>query len=255
MDTNVIDMARWNKTTILSLVCVVALALSGCLTASAATAKEHQGKATDEAQSDWAADAQLVGIFGMEGTNQGWEEGPWSAGEDQSENYFASAEEDDDVGDGRSEVWAYGYQAESKPDEFFIVFFDKDGDRQGDMTVPAEDDMLPIGDYDLNSDEAVDKANRRRHRIGPRDREPLHGRLPRQSRRPSEPRLVRDGRWRRPIRRRLLRRRRRLRRHRRGHRRRAGAFRRLRKRIQRLGLVVPGCPAQTVRTARPLATR
>lgn len=158
MDTNVIDMVRWNKTTILSLVCVVALALSGCLTASAATAKEHQGKATDEAQSEWAADAQLVGIFGMEGTNQGWEEGPWSAGEDQSKNYFASAEDDDDVGDGRSEVWAYGYQADSKPDEFFIVFFDKDGDRQGDMTVPAEDDMLPIGDYELNSDEAVDKA-------------------------------------------------------------------------------------------------
>ncbi len=158
MDTNVADMARWNNTTVVSLVCVVALALSGCLTASAATAKEHQGKATDEAQSEWAADAQLVGIFGMEGTNQGWEEGPWGAGEDQSENYFASAEDDEDVGDGRSEVWAYGYQADSKPDEFYIVFFDKDGDRQGDMTVPAEDDMLPIGDYDLNSDEAVDKA-------------------------------------------------------------------------------------------------
>lgn len=151
-------MVRSHKTTILSLVCVVALALSGCLTASAATAKEHQGKATDNAQSEWASDAQLVGIFGMEGTNQGWEEGPWNAGEDKSENYFASAEDDEDVGDGRSEVWAYGYRADSKPDEFFIVFYDKDGERQGDMTVPAEDDMLPIGDYDVNSDEAVDKA-------------------------------------------------------------------------------------------------
>lgn len=158
MGPTVNDMIRWDKTIALTLVCALALAFSGCLTASAATAKEHQGQATDDAQTEWASDAELVGIFGMEGTNEGWDEGPWGAGEDQSENYFAEAEDDDEVGDGRAEVWAYGYQADTKPDEFYIVFFDKDGDRQGDMTIPAEDDMLPIGDYDVNSDEAVEKA-------------------------------------------------------------------------------------------------
>lgn len=151
-------MLGWNRSVVAAIVCVASLVFAGCLTASAATAKEHQGKATDDAQSEWASDAEIVGIFGMEGTNQRWGEGPWRAGEDESANYFADAQDDDEVGDGRSEVWAYGYRSDSKPDEFFIVFYDKDGDRKGEITVPADDDLLPIGDYDVNSDEAVDKA-------------------------------------------------------------------------------------------------
>lgn len=152
-------MLRNNKATVFAILIVLALVASGCLTASAATAKEHQGKATDTARDTWASDAELVGIFGLEGTDQGWSEGPWGTdGQGESRDYFQGAEEDDKVGDGRAEVWAYGYQAESKPDEFFIVFYDKDGDKEGNMTIPAEDDLRPIGDYDLNSDEAVEKA-------------------------------------------------------------------------------------------------
>jgi hypothetical protein len=156
-------MTRIAKTApvLLALMLAMLPAMAGCMTASAATVKANQGEATDAARSQWSDDAELVAAIGLEGTNaEGDEYSPWGAEQEaDARNFFASARDDGDVGDGRCEVWGYVYASASKPGEFYAVFVDKDGQRQGTFSFEEDDDdLVPIGDFDVNSDEAIDIA-------------------------------------------------------------------------------------------------
>lgn len=130
-------------------------ALSGCLVAQA-TAMEHQDDAEDIAR-DWDADARLLHIMGMEGRGDmangmgGWE------GDASGAEVWTRTEQDDEVGDGHAEVWAYHFRNGAGTEDLFVML-DRDGKEIQRETAEPEDDAEPIGDYDVDSDEALDKA-------------------------------------------------------------------------------------------------
>lgn len=153
--------------------------LSGCLTAQA-TALQYRDTAHARAD-EWDQDAVLAGIFGVEGTStMGWM-GPgvtwdwqWSGstgfsgfgggssgmsaqGEVSKESYWARAEEDPNVGDGRAEFWVYAFVAEGRQEAFFVVV-DRDGQVIDTGTAERDADMVPVGPWNVDSDRALEIA-------------------------------------------------------------------------------------------------
>ncbi len=136
---------------ILAIVLVAGPMLGGCLGTAQATAMEEQPTAEDRAQ-QWAADAELVAIIGVEGTFPAY-----GGHADQEASYWSRAAEDDELGDGHCEIWAYRFVSEQRPDQVFTVVVDKDGEVIDTSTGDGGDDR-PIGSYEIDSDEAAEIA-------------------------------------------------------------------------------------------------
>ncbi len=146
------EVLLMDRTAILLTLCLASAAvLAGC-TAQAmpsGTAMATQPPA-DEAASQWAADAQLVGILGVEGAWSGSSFGGYS---DHGQGDFYSYSGNDHKIDGRCEIWAYLYLSESK-NMVLTVAVDAEGNVV-DKEEEAADDEVPVGAYSVNSDEAI----------------------------------------------------------------------------------------------------
>lgn len=162
---------------ILMVALVAAPALSGCLTAQA-TAMQYQDTAHARAQ-DWDPDAELAGIFGVEGTfgamfggvpwmgpspqmsgSMDWDgSGPGASAQSQhgEKAYWSRAREDPNVGDGRTEFWIYGFVAEGRSEAFYVVV-DRDGEVLDTGTTARDEDTVPVGQYNVDSDRALQIA-------------------------------------------------------------------------------------------------
>lgn len=124
---------------------MLAPALAGCTASAAplATAQELEGDAFDSAQA-WADDAVLVAVVGIEGEYHG--------DEDVDDDAQAGADGDDRM-DGRLERWSYRFYSEEKDDGYLVVM-----DENGTIVKAREtffDFEQPIGNYDVDSDEAI----------------------------------------------------------------------------------------------------
>lgn len=138
------------STLLASLAVAASLLVAGCVgTAAAASAKDNKG-AADAAAKAWDPNAQLAQIVGVEGTLGAALSlmGVSGAGD------FGSARDDQNVGDGLAEVWAYRYVAPSKA-QAYVVVVGKDGGvtRQGTEAKRAED--RPLGAWEIDSDDAL----------------------------------------------------------------------------------------------------
>lgn len=149
------------------LLVALAMALSGCTGAAAAgTAAAGEDTANSTAENDFASDAALVAIVGVEGAGwDDWDETPWDGGGQTGQKVnecFQKAADAGEVGDGVAELWAYAYVADSKPGMAHLVFVSKAGDVICSESIEAHDadfdDFLPITKWEVNSDEAVEAA-------------------------------------------------------------------------------------------------
>lgn len=170
----------------LGLVVLTVPALAGCMTAQAA-AMQYEPAAQDRATA-WDPDAELAGIFGVEGAfSSAWMGGftPWSSSSSSSSSgwgswgswgsgtsdgaraqsshpfsqgdYWQRTSQDDNVGDGRCEFWVYAYVAEGR-DEAYVVVVDRDGNVLDEGTVDRDTDMVPVGEVNVDSDRALEIA-------------------------------------------------------------------------------------------------
>lgn len=115
------------RRTLLSLLFVAALSLSGCIGTAAASAMEAQSPA-NEAARQWKPEAELNGVMGMEGTlHMEWmaammmQMAEPASDSSSTPPHFDEAEKDKRVGDGRSMVWAYRYIAPDTPGFFVVI--------------------------------------------------------------------------------------------------------------------------------------
>lgn len=124
-------------------------ALAGCIGTAAASATEVMSAADDAARA-WDAEAQLVNVVGIEGTFPALVAAAFGA---SSGGDWTAAEEDEKVGDGRAELWAFRYVAPGKS-RAYVVVVDKD-----DNVVRAEEsfrrDDEPLGAWSVDSDDAL----------------------------------------------------------------------------------------------------
>ncbi len=131
--------------------------LAGCIGgAEAATAQEQQATADEKAQA-WAPDAELVAIMGMEGNffSHGMASNVAQAACEG--DYWDRASEDGNVGDGRSEVWAYMYDSDQEPG-IRVIVLDADGSTIQECTSRDDQNAPALGDWAIDSDEATAKA-------------------------------------------------------------------------------------------------
>lgn len=178
---------------LLLVVLVAAPGLAGCMTAQA-TAMRHTDTAEDRAR-QWDPAAELAGIFGVEGTwrsgwmgpyfpyataSYGWESGggfgggsgggsnggadAWDPGSAKAQSshpaakpYWSRTADDGDVGDGRCEFWVYAFVAEGREEAYFVVV-DRDGDILDEGAAERDDDLRPVGEWNIDSDRALDIA-------------------------------------------------------------------------------------------------
>lgn len=174
-----------NRSIMLAALLLAAPVLAGCIGSAQATAMEEQDTAEDLAQ-DWDDDVQLVSIVGLEGNFPGgaWAGmGDWdwdwdwdwdharpgpsadaqasytvqqsSAG---SGDYWERAADDDDVGDGKCELWAYRFISPNKPGQAYVVVVDRDGELVHQGIEDKDGDDVPLGAWEIDSDEAADIA-------------------------------------------------------------------------------------------------
>jgi hypothetical protein len=146
-------MARPALRLFLLFASIASLVLAGCIgSAQAASAKQNMG-AADEAARAWSADARLAQVAGVEGTFASLA----AAFAQVSTKDFSQAGEDETVGDGLAEAWAYRYVAAGK-DKSYVVVLDKEGNvvRKGEEAKRADD--RPLGAWSLDSDEAMEAA-------------------------------------------------------------------------------------------------
>lgn len=128
-------------------------ALAGCIgSAQAASAKENLG-AADAAAKAWDPDAQLAQVVGVEGTFASLV-GAIGMGSSQD---FSQASDDENVGDGLAEIWAYRYLAPTKA-KSFVVVLDKAGTILRESEEQKRDDDLVLGAWSVDSDAALEKA-------------------------------------------------------------------------------------------------
>ncbi len=164
------DGSKSIRTAVIVSLLLAAPVLAGCIgSASAATAKGELSTAEQEAQG-WASDAELASIVGVEGPFVGDWDGPyddWAApsGEHRGAAYWSATESDDQVGDGRCAVWLYVFIADSKPGEQFGVAVDEDGEVLATETDEREEDLVPVGEWRIDSDEAMERAMDRSDRL------------------------------------------------------------------------------------------
>lgn len=138
------------KPLILATLLLLAPALSGCTASAAplASAKELEPDAEERAL-DWAADARLVAIVGIEGEYRG------DHRDDVHDDATHEAADDARM-DGRLERWMYRYVSDQQ-NASYLVIMDENGTvvHEGEV---AWDGGHAIGDYAVDSDEAIDIA-------------------------------------------------------------------------------------------------
>lgn len=159
----------------LAIALLAAAPLAGCITAQA-TAMQYQDAAHARAQ-EWDNRAELAQIVGVEGQFEaamsdgswggsggygGW--GSWGGSSDarvQSSHgdaaFWDRAKDDPNVGDGRAEFWVYTFVAEGR-DEKFIIVVDQDGEVLHNGTETREDEDVPVGTWNVDSDRALQIA-------------------------------------------------------------------------------------------------
>lgn len=154
-----------------STIMVVLITLVGSAVLSGCTAAAHpQGSAkdvqppADQAASEWAADAELVTIVGLEGAWTGGASGHASTRSWHGENhggtsysFTASARSDQHVGDGACQMWVLRYISPSL-DRALDVVVDGNGTVVAQDEGAIDDDDVPLGEYAVNSDAAVAAA-------------------------------------------------------------------------------------------------
>lgn len=137
---------------VLVVLALAASTMAGCLSAQA-TAQSLQPAAEAKAQS-WDRSAELVVITGMEGQNAALLSQAAAMG--GNGDHWERAEDDAEPGDGRGEVWAYGYRNDDG--EHLIVVVDRDREILEEMELPAFVDFPAIGHYQVDSDQAMEIA-------------------------------------------------------------------------------------------------
>ncbi len=137
---------------VLVVLALAASMLAGCLSAQA-TAQSLEPAAEAKAQS-WDRSAELVVITGMEGENAQLISQAAAMG--GSGDHWERAQDDPDPGDGRSEIWAYGYRNDDG--EHLIVVVDRDREIVEEVELPEFLDLPAIGHYQVDSDQAMEIA-------------------------------------------------------------------------------------------------
>ena len=141
------------------LALVAAPLLAGCIGTAAATAMETRSQA-DAAALAWDDGAQLAQVVGIEGSIDFAQIAAAMSGMDSrtSSGDYEQAAQDEEVGDGRAEVWGYRYVASGKT-MAYVVVVDREGDilRQGEET-RASDFSRPVGTWSVDSDRALSIA-------------------------------------------------------------------------------------------------
>lgn len=152
--------------------------LAGCIGTAQASAMEMRDPAQDLAE-DWDSQATLVGVLGLEGggglmgflQEDGWDDWSWDwdghtshhAGDgafhvQSSDDHWARAADDDSIGDGKCEVWAYRFISPSQPGKVYVVVLDRDGELLHDEVDDRESQDEPLGNWEIDSDEAAEIA-------------------------------------------------------------------------------------------------
>lgn len=128
-------------------------ALAGCLGTAAATAMQTRDEA-DAAAKRWDKGAMLAQVVGVEGSSS---LAGLAAAYGASGDHSRGAD-DEEIGDGRCEVWVYRYVASAKP-KAFVVVVDREGNvlRAGEETRTRED-ATPLGAWSIDSDRALEIA-------------------------------------------------------------------------------------------------
>lgn len=145
------------RVVLLAAVLLATPVLAGCVGgAEAATAQQEQSTAEDHAQ-DWAADATLVGIVGVEGNVFNQQMGQGMMETACEGDYWDRAQEDGDVGDGYSEFWVYIFDSEEKSG-LRAIALDANGELVQECTNEDTDGMMPVGEWSVDSDEATETA-------------------------------------------------------------------------------------------------
>ncbi|HVL88402.1 MAG TPA: hypothetical protein VM681_10440 [Candidatus Thermoplasmatota archaeon] len=136
---------------------IAPLLLAGCLgSAAAGTAQANLPPAESRAK-EWHSGATLYMIVGAEGTWIGAFAGGGGFGLSSGER--SRVQSDGTVGDGRTEVWVYVFKAAGKS-KAFVVVTDKDGKvlRAEETDASDTNELLPVGEWKINSDEALRRA-------------------------------------------------------------------------------------------------
>lgn len=162
MNTKVKTMSgrRIQAAAFLGCVLLLATTLAGCTSTSPSTAAALQGEADDRAQ-EWDSGAQLVLIVGTEGTfqMQGMMDQfePFDSPELEEaarQDFWERVEDDPEPGDGKAEFWLYVYRGGDG--EHLIVVVDRDEKIiYEDQAQEAEDLGSPVGEYSVDSDDAM----------------------------------------------------------------------------------------------------
>ena len=134
---------------------VSATVLAGCIGSAAATAMETRSEA-DAAAQRWSPGAQLAQVVGVEGSlNLAAIASYMSGAAAYSGGDYERASSDEDVGDGRAEVWGYRYISSAKPKAYVVIV-----DREGNVLKESEetrssDFATPVGAWSVDSDAAL----------------------------------------------------------------------------------------------------
>lgn len=134
-------------------VLLIAPALAGCLGNAQATAMEHRDTAEAHAAEE-TNNPRIVKIVGAEGTFSGMAgmDGAWT-----DADYWDRARDDPNPGDGHAEIWVYQFVGEDDPDTLYTVVLDRDGEVVAESQ-DARDGEDPIGEWNVDSDEAMETA-------------------------------------------------------------------------------------------------
>lgn len=146
----------WRAALALALLLAAAPLLAGCVGTAAASAAELRSEA-DNAAREWDATAKLAQAIGIEGTFPMMAAMAFAGYGAGTTEGSASAQEDEDVGDGKCEAWIYRYVADDKAD-VFVVVVDADGKVVHTETAERTDDDAALGAWNVDSDAAVEKA-------------------------------------------------------------------------------------------------
>ncbi len=131
--------------------------LPACDQADGSSALAHRDRAFAAAR-EWDQGAELTRVIGFEGVNwaelvEGFSYGAVDEATSRSAN-------DDEVGDGHSEIWIYRFASTGKPEAYSVVI-DGDGDVLSKEPEELDDGDIPVEEWTIDSDEAAEIATDR----------------------------------------------------------------------------------------------
>lgn len=149
---------------LLSPLLALALLLPGCVGTAAASAVDAMSTA-DAAAKAWDDDARLAQALAYEGSFPVALLLQYAEFGTGSREDFERARNDENVGDGLAEVWAYRYVALGKESAYLVVV-DRDDNILRESETPLRDNDASLGDWTLDSDDAVEIALGKNEHIG-----------------------------------------------------------------------------------------